>query len=69
MELRNSVINQSDFGYKQYIGIPRRIEPNSLKVLDFYMDDINDYGFPSNLQIISIRGDEFNIDRVDCQED
>ena len=46
------------------IGIDRRIEPDSIEVLDCYMDNANEIGYGDKLAICSIRGDELFIDTV-----
>ena len=46
------------------IGIGRRIEPDSIQVLDCYQEGANKLGFGEKVAILSLRGDEFFIDTV-----
>ena len=46
------------------IGIDRRIEPDSIEVLDCYQDNANSRGYGDKLAILSLRDDEFFIDIV-----
>ena len=49
------------------IGINRRIEPDSICVLDCYQENPNKMGFGDKIAILSLRGDEFFIDTVNPQ--
>ena len=46
------------------LSINRRIEPNSIHVLDAYQDNADERGYGDNLVILSLRDDEFIIDKV-----
>ena len=49
------------------LSVNRRIEPNCINVLDAYQDNPDKRGYGDNLSIISLRDDEFIIDKVNPQ--
>ena len=51
-----------------FIGLKRKIEPNKIRVKDCVMKNVDSLGYGSELSILSLRGDEFYIDRVNAQK-
>ena len=55
---------QSSMDEDFVLSIPRRIEPNCITVLDSYQDNPNELGYKDHLAIMSLRDDEFYVDKV-----
>jgi len=46
------------------LSINRRIEPNCIHILDSYQDHADERGYGSKLAILSLKDEEFIVDKV-----